>query len=112
MRCSVRVLRKTLPAETPLAMVGYSMGAIVASNYAAISGKNSGLSCVVSMSGSFDSRYYCSAVLINKKIAKHGKCMDEPDEYQFLHEVPSVAVLVSSAHELSFARVLIWHFQK
>ena len=57
MRYSVRVLRKTLPAETPLAMVGYSMGGIVASNYAALSGDNSGLSCCVSMSGSFDSRY-------------------------------------------------------
>ena len=83
MRCSVRVLRKTLPAQTPLAMVGYSMGAIVASNYAAISGKNSGLSCCVSMSGSFDSRYYCSAVLFIgefvKKIARHGKCVGEPD---------------------------------
>lgn len=56
-RYSVRVLRKTLPAETPLAMVGYSMGGIVASNYAALSGDNSGLSCCVSMSGSFDSRY-------------------------------------------------------
>lgn len=98
MRCSVRVLRKTLPAETPLAMVGYSMGAIVASNYAAISGKNSGLSCCVSMSGSFDSRYYrCAAAVLResiKKMVELGKCMGDPEKCQFLHEVRSVVVIV------------------
>lgn len=52
----VRTLRLALPPVTPLCMVGYSMGAIIATNYAAISGEKSGLACCVSMSGSFDTR--------------------------------------------------------
>ncbi|CAM9385673.1 unnamed protein product [Pylaiella littoralis] len=55
-RSTVRALRRSLPEETPLVMLGYSMGGIIAMNYAAISGENSGLSCCVSMSGSFDTR--------------------------------------------------------
>lgn len=53
---TVRTLRLALPAETPLCLVGYSMGAIIAANYVAISGENSGVTCCVSMSGSFDTR--------------------------------------------------------
>lgn len=55
-RSSVRALRESLSEETPLAMVGYSMGAIVGANYCAITGDDSGIACCVSMSGSFDTR--------------------------------------------------------
>eukprot|EP00903_Cladosiphon_okamuranus_P014215 g13207.t1 len=55
-KSTVKALRRSLPEETPLAMVGYSMGGIIAMNYASIAGADSGVSCCVSMSGSFDVR--------------------------------------------------------
>lgn len=56
-RSTVKALKQALADETPLAMVGYSMGGIIGANYAAISGDKSGLRSCVSMSGSFDTRY-------------------------------------------------------
>ncbi|CAN0430073.1 unnamed protein product, partial [Hapterophycus canaliculatus] len=53
---TVQALRRSLPEQTPIAMVGYSMGGIVAMNYVALSGANSGVSCCVSMAGSLDTR--------------------------------------------------------
>ncbi|CAM9152607.1 unnamed protein product [Ectocarpus sp. 12 AP-2014] len=55
-RSTVTALRRSLPEHTPLVMVGYSMGGIIATNYAALTGEKSGVSCCVSMSGSFDTR--------------------------------------------------------
>ena len=55
-KSTVQALRRSLPEGTPLAMVGYSMGGIIAMNYASIAGADSGVSCCVSMSGSFDVR--------------------------------------------------------
>lgn len=55
-KSTVQALRRSLPEETPLAMVGYSMGGIIAMNYVSIAGVESGVSCCVSMSGSFDTR--------------------------------------------------------
>ena len=57
MNSTVQALRRALPEETALAMVGYSMGGIIAMNYASVAGADSGVSCCVSMSGSFDTRY-------------------------------------------------------
>lgn len=56
-RSTVTALRRSLPEHTPLVVVGYSMGGIIATNYAALTGENSGVSCCVSMSGSFDTRW-------------------------------------------------------
>lgn len=52
----MQALRRSLPEQTPLAMIGYSMGGIIAMNYVALSGANSGVSCCVSMAGSLDTR--------------------------------------------------------
>lgn len=55
-KATVQALRQALPPDIHLAMVGYSMGAIIAANYAAVTGADSGLSCCVSMSGNLDTR--------------------------------------------------------
>lgn len=55
-KATVQALRQALPPDIHLSMVGYSMGAIIAANYAAVTGADSGLSCCVSMSGNLDTR--------------------------------------------------------
>lgn len=56
LKSTVQALQESLPKETPLALVGFSMGGIIAMNYASIFGADSGVTCCVSMSGSLDTR--------------------------------------------------------
>ncbi|CAM9157366.1 unnamed protein product [Chrysoparadoxa australica] len=52
----VKALREALPPETPLCLVGFSMGGIIAANYTCQAGSESLLASAVSISGSFDTR--------------------------------------------------------
>lgn len=53
---TMKALKAALPEGTPLALAGFSQGAITASKYAIVAGADADVSCVVSLSGSLDLR--------------------------------------------------------
>ncbi|KAG5191434.1 Alpha/Beta hydrolase protein, partial [Tribonema minus] len=53
---AVNVLRRALGPATPLALVGFSIGGIIASNYLGVVGARTPLNAAVSLAGSFDTR--------------------------------------------------------
>lgn len=53
---TVAALKTALPAGAPIALAGFSQGAITASNFTVVAGADAGVCCTVALSGSFDMR--------------------------------------------------------
>lgn len=63
---TVSALKSALPEGTPVALAGFSQGAITAANYAVVAGKEAGICSVVSLSGSFDMRYSSTVLAVRQ----------------------------------------------